>query len=363
MQPPPLQSLVFSSSFQKSKFVPSPTVDGEFIPFVPNYQKVPTNIRSTKVPFSSTTKDYFTTITTFRPIIPNLRQPNKLKHTVDYYRHENLMLPQHTHIINHKTSSIQISNPNINLSTASTTSTPMYSDNSKEEENKSTTDYSEFNDHFGPPSSYFDTKNKYENIENPFASPEFDFDKFLAGLRNEHLVPKIESKQLKKLEPNLKSTSPPKNTQPNEYYYYEYEEEDDDSPGMYETNDAPKKIYSSQIKPTIKVVPKTVADYYYEDEYDYPQKKISKSVNVSKNGEVKYSSKYQGKPLKLIITTQVPQTTSISTTTSVRPTNKKNVTRKNFTFSSTIITTLKPNFTTRQRLKLTLPTDDDKKLR
>ncbi|XP_044257341.1 uncharacterized protein LOC123006716 isoform X5 [Tribolium madens] len=370
LQPPPLQNPVFSSSYQKNNFVPSPLIDNEFKPFVPNYHKVPTHTVAKKVPFTSTSNDYFTAITTFRPIKPILREPNKLRHTIDYYRHKNLMLPQHTHIINHNTSSIQITNPNINLSTASTTSTPMYSDNSKEEENnKATAEYPDFPEQFfGPPASYFNTKNKYESIENPFANPHFDFDKFLSGLREEpsttvpNPVEKVESKP--------KSTIPPKTDQPNEYYYYEYEEDD---VGRYETNEAPKKIYSSQIKPTLKTLPKPINDYYYEEEYDYPQKNNNKPVNVSKNGEMKYSAKYQGKPLKVIKTTRVPQTA----TTSVRPTTKKLLTSETFASSSTVSsTTQKPKYTTRRKSKLTIPTtrpsrskqrqrltDDDKKVR
>ncbi|NP_001107799.1 chitin deacetylase 5 isoform B precursor [Tribolium castaneum] len=296
------------------------------------------------------------------------REPNKLKHTIDYYRHENLMLPQHTHIINHNTSSIKITNPNINLSTASTTSTPMYSDSSKEEEsNKATSDYPDFPEQFfGPPASYFNSKNKYESIENPFANPHFDFDKFLSGLREEPPTTTVSS-PVNKLKSKPKTTTPPK-TQPSDYYY-EYE---DDNEGRRESNDAPKKIYSSQIKPTLKTLPKPTNDYYYEEEYDYPQKNNNKPVNVSKNGEMKYSAKYQGKPLKAIKTTRVPQIA----TTSMRPTTKQFLTSETFASTSTVSsTTQKPKYTTRRKSKLTVPTtrsrskprqrltDDDKKIR
>ncbi|XP_064215275.1 chitin deacetylase 5 isoform X3 [Tribolium castaneum] len=368
LQPPPLQNPVFSSSYQKSNFVPSPLIDDEFKPFVPNYHIVPSHTVAKKVPFTSTSNDYFTAITTFRPVNPILREPNKLKHTIDYYRHENLMLPQHTHIINHNTSSIKITNPNINLSTASTTSTPMYSDSSKEEEsNKATSDYPDFPEQFfGPPASYFNSKNKYESIENPFANPHFDFDKFLSGLREEPPTTTVSS-PVNKLKSKPKTTTPPK-TQPSDYYY-EYE---DDNEGRRESNDAPKKIYSSQIKPTLKTLPKPTNDYYYEEEYDYPQKNNNKPVNVSKNGEMKYSAKYQGKPLKAIKTTRVPQIA----TTSMRPTTKQFLTSETFASTSTVSsTTQKPKYTTRRKSKLTVPTtrsrskprqrltDDDKKIR
>lgn len=40
-----------------------------------------------------------------------------------------------------------------------------------------------------PPSYFHESVNKYENIENPFADPNFDFDKFLARLRGDTYQP------------------------------------------------------------------------------------------------------------------------------------------------------------------------------
>lgn len=37
-----------------------------------------------------------------------------------------------------------------------------------------------------PPQNFYNPVNKYENIENPFADPNFDFDKFIERLRNGH---------------------------------------------------------------------------------------------------------------------------------------------------------------------------------
>jgi hypothetical protein len=321
-----------------------------------------------------------------------LKEP---KHTLGYYKTENnLMIPQHTHIINHNTSSVQISNPNINLASASTTVDPIYNDSSKVEDNldKTTSDYPEFNEHYGPPPSYFSAKNKYENIDNPFADPDFDFDQFLASLRDDpfeekpKLEPKLEPKpkvvsSVKVLESKPKPTTTVKNLPQNEYYYpkpkvvssvkvpeskpkptttvknlpqneYYYYEDDDDDEGRYETSQTPKKIYSSQIKPTTKDVTKPIDDYYYEEEYDYPQKSDNKHVNVSKNGEMKYSSKYHGKPVK------TTQTTTIHTTSTSRPTTKKILTSETYVsaYSTVSSTTQRPKYATRQRTKLTIPT-------
>ncbi|KAJ3622705.1 hypothetical protein MTP99_018990 [Tenebrio molitor] len=327
-----------------------------------------------------------------RPPLGKLKEP---KHTLGYYKTENnLMIPQHTHIINHNTSSVQISNPNINLASASTTVDPIYNDSSKVEDNldKTTSDYPEFNEHYGPPPSYFSTKNKYENIDNPFADPDFDFDQFLASLRDDpfeekpKLEPKLEPKpkvvsSVKVLESKPKPTTTVKNLPQNEYYYpkpkvvssvkvpeskpkptttvknlpqneYYYYEDDDDDEGRYETSQTPKKIYSSQIKPTTKDVTKPIDDYYYEEEYDYPQKSDNKHVNVSKNGEMKYSSKYHGKPVK------TTQTTTIYTTSTSRPTTKKILTSETYVsaYSTVSSTTQRPKYATRQRTKLTIPT-------
>ncbi|KAJ3639696.1 hypothetical protein Zmor_003040 [Zophobas morio] len=351
LQPPPVHT-PYSPAY-----VPSQLNDDDFRPFVPDYHKVPTHTIAKKEPFttifkSSTSSNFFTGVTTFRPPMPN-----KLKHSLNYYKHENnVMVPQHTHIINHNTSAVQITNPNIKL----TTTTPVYSELSKENE-----DNYEFNEFFGPPSSYFQSKNKYENIENPFASPDFDFDKFLANLREDPFEDKPKPTPTPEAKPTVtkkekvvvkpKTTLPPQNVQENEYYYYEEDEDEDE--GKYETSQTPKKIYSSQIKPTVKVTTKPVdEEYYYDDEYDYPQKSSVSPVNTSKNGELKYSAKYQGKPSKALKSTRLPQTTTVSTT--FRPTTKKILTSGTYMsiYSTASSTTQRPKYTTRQKIRLTLPT-------
>jgi hypothetical protein len=168
--------------------------------------------------------------------------------------------------------------------------------------------------------------------------------------QNEYYYPKPKVvSSVKVPESKPKPTTTVKNLPQNEYYYYE---DDDDDEGRYETSQTPKKIYSSQIKPTTKDVTKPVDDYYYEEEYDYPQKSDNKHVNVSKNGEMKYSSKYHGKPVK------TTQTTTIYTTSTSRPTTKKILTSETYVsaYSTVSSTTQRPKYATRQRTKLTIPT-------
>lgn len=374
----------------------------------------------------------------------------------------NNVVAQHSHNINHNISLTQPNNlnntPNINSNT----------ENSREvenEENKSA-EYPEFNEYFGPPSSYFSTNNKYEKVANPFADPDFDFDKFLTNVSNgqfkqmrekskpkpkqrliesslqpprlilssepklrtqitqaiqqkltpppepqpkvkiiqspkytipfkskfkpmivqairqttsvtpeNYITPKyitktypytpesqivsklpplknyalttlkpLHSKYYVPIESNLpsrhvehkpkinslaKTTSKPKfipltpneqtSTVPpsqNEYYYYDDNDEDKEIEKEKETVTHPttisptKKIYSSRIKPE----PKPNEDYYYEY-YDYPEEQETKSSNVNKSGEIKYSAKYQGKPAKISKTTRRPIATTLYTTT------------------------------------------------
>lgn len=68
--------------------------------------------------------------------------------------------------------------------------------NSKGEEKteEETTSYHEDEDdeeHFNPPPEFFRTESRYENIRNPFADPDFDFDKFLDRLRGPTPKPKV----------------------------------------------------------------------------------------------------------------------------------------------------------------------------
>lgn len=100
----------------------------------------------------------------------------------------NNVVAQHSHNINHNISLTQPNHLNNNLYAASsnTPTTNSNADNSREAENdeNKSAEYPEFNEYFGPPSSYFSTKNKYENVANPFADPDFDFDKFLTNVSN-----------------------------------------------------------------------------------------------------------------------------------------------------------------------------------
>lgn len=156
--------------------------------------------------------------------------------------------------------------------------------------------------------------NKYENYENPFANPNFNFDKFIENLRESHnkLVdePKTTTEKplhknhkpehsgisfdssqivLKTPVPSVVTTIKPKlvKTTPSDYYYY-----DDES------SEKPK-IYSSQIKVANSsasrvTTPKpSLDDEYYYEEYEYeeiPEEESEKTLN--KTDDVKYSSKY-----------------------------------------------------------------------
>lgn len=75
----------------------------------------------------------------------------------------------------------------------SSTPKSIYNNNkqSNNEDNENV-DYKVTDDFFGPPPSFFNNENKYENIENPFARPDFDFEKFLNNLRGTTPKPKVE---------------------------------------------------------------------------------------------------------------------------------------------------------------------------
>lgn len=62
-------------------------------------------------------------------------------------------------------------------------------DNEEDESGSSENDSSEsdFRPHFKPPYEFSHPNNKYADIANPFANPNFDFDAFLTKLRNDHL--------------------------------------------------------------------------------------------------------------------------------------------------------------------------------
>lgn len=257
---------------------------------------------------------------------------------MEYYDENYIVIPQYQS----NTSSVQISNPSIkSQSTAipSSTTQLQYNENDyydnydgKEKltasdtkkndysENEESEEYPQYNGRFGPPASYFEDKNKYENIENPFANPNFDFDSFLAKLSGETITPKPVEKVVPipvsvpifiPIPPPKVVTAPPtpkiNKNKPEYYYYYDDEEE------IRQEAKTPKKIYSSQIKPTGSPKPTikpAEEEYYYEEEYDYPEANVSdknyyrdgiklKPIAINKTGEpIKYSSKYQGKTLK-----------------------------------------------------------------
>ncbi|CAH0562127.1 unnamed protein product [Brassicogethes aeneus] len=189
-------------------------------------------------------------------------------------------------------------------------------------------------DYFKPPPTFYKTENKYANIENPFANPSFNYDKFLDSLRgpstttttvkpkaatqsyklqNEALLEKVRySPNSFNSKHSLKDVRTPvplldnklnltKSKVPvSDYYYYEYEDV------------GKPKIYSSQIKSHTKPVPKKPYieyEYYYE-EYDYPDSKEDAKNNST---EMKYSARYQD-----IIGKKLNKTEPISSTLKVK---------------------------------------------
>lgn len=184
-------------------------------------------------------------------------------------------------------------------------------------------------DYFRPPPSFYKTENKYEHIKNPFASPDFNYDKFLDGLRgttttsttvkprtvatkahvfmNEPITEKVvvnKQTEVRTVPFNVNKTNVTKHVNSkvpvSDYYYYEYEDVS-----------KPKKIYSSQIKSNQKVKKPIDYEYYYED-YEYPDTKEAQKTHTQddkNSGEIKYSARYQEKPPK-----KVPDVTTTTTT-------------------------------------------------
>lgn len=266
----------------------------------------------------------------------------------------------------------------------SSTPKSIYNNNkqSNNEDNENV-DYKVTDDFFGPPPSFFNNENKYENIENPFARPDFDFEKFLNNLRGTTPKPKVEIVTVKLLNAEnvtikpkivpLITVSSKKKIPISEYYYDEYE--DDVEPT--------KKTYSSQLKANInkknnivvttnkKPLDNDEYEYYYDDEYIEPKKsslpnrnyyyydyedqlnKQKLNNNSNKNGNIKYSAKYQENipntkttPNQIIIPKQ-------TVTTTLRPivyTTKRYTISSNNTITST---TPKIVYTVRQKIKST----------
>lgn len=273
----------------------------------------------------------------------------------------------------------------------SSTPKSIYSNKSNGEDDEEKDEYKTNEDYFGPPPSYFKNENRYENIENPFARPDFDFEKFLNSLRGSTQKPKLEnapSNLLKSETVTIKPKNVPliavsnKHKLPvSEYYYDEYE--DDIVPT--------KKTYSSQSKANVNVNTKTnnivvttnkkplddEYEYYYDDDYteqkkgslpnnknnyyyyeyaDDPLKrqKINNNNNTIRIGNVKYSAKYQEEIPNTKTTPNQIISPKHSVPTTIRPntvyTTKRYTTHTNNTITST---TPKIVYTVRQKSKST----------
>ncbi|XP_030748310.1 uncharacterized protein LOC115876616 isoform X2 [Sitophilus oryzae] len=214
----------------------------------------------------------------------------------------------------------------------------------KEGESTNTTTTYEYQNHdhddedLGPPPSFYSIKNKYEDIYNPFADPEFDFDNFLRKLGSTTTTTTTSTTTT-----TTTTTPRPKITEikflPQQDLKHIFTDQYNNqrqaqaassvtinyrdllkllqpaTPNPVKTtndfaNDkiiqslADKK-YSSQIKSgnNTLLAPKVAApveyEYYYE-EYDYPDPNSSSSnvakLSNSSKTDVKYSARYQDKP-------------------------------------------------------------------
>lgn len=137
-----------------------------------------------------------------------------------------------------------------------------------------------------PPPFFYKSTNKYENIKNPFADPNFDFDKFISKVRGEEIQ---SSKQ---------------------------ETTEDKFQAIVAQNDSKGKLIHSKIHPIIdlrtpvafsspsnkkkvNVKPPLEEDYYYDDEEDEIYDKLKKQQTNSTKPTFPIS-----KPLPISSTTQ-----------------------------------------------------------
>ena len=172
-------------------------------------------------------------------------------------------------------------------------------------------------------------QNVYDNI-NPFAAPDFDFDKFLERFRqNHHSQPvSLTTKRPYHYQKTWTTTGKPKTTTPNDYYY-----DDDDYEIDINKSKHPQvktsKFVSTTIRPRKLTTSKYDDEYYYVDEEDYdeittvsPKQSTNKTVPTI-NGDVKYSAKYREPLHNIPYATTDRVTTTTSQTYTVRQMTKR----------------------------------------
>lgn len=177
-----------------------------------------------------------------------------------------------------------------------------HEEDDKEEVNKETYDVNDIKPSFPPPPDYYlKPVNKYENIENPFADPNFDFDKFLERLREGHNYhaqhpkpieneskPKPITYQTNKFGPDnvdlrkpvaFSSPAPKDTKKPSEDDYY-YDDEIEEKPKKYKEDK--QKVNT---KPEVKPKPKDQKKEEFEDDEEYEYYDDYEYVPVSKPNE------------------------------------------------------------------------------
>lgn len=211
LSPPPVQNHNQKSVFKPSH--PQTNSSDEFKPFVPNY-KVNTQTRGSNADSNSqnnknlhsspsnydknysyftigqsakgpeqkekvTLQPAFSNIVTKQETVKEYNSPNNSSRTVTSHEHT--------------TETVTKSHPKTETSTAESVGSDYDAEEAQnpkgeeeeisEEESSSDIDEEDEEEHFNPPPEFFRTESRYENIRNPFADPDFDFDKFLDKLR------------------------------------------------------------------------------------------------------------------------------------------------------------------------------------
>ncbi|KAL1493380.1 hypothetical protein ABEB36_011444 [Hypothenemus hampei] len=189
----------------------------------------------------------------------------------------------------------------------------------------------------GPPPSFFEEKNKYADIVNPFEDPNFDFDRFLEKLGSTTTSSTTSTTTTTTFKPIiipqvLEESRPVKianeqevleiTTRFNDFIVVPREDILDDAEIIRPATPAPepivkpvsedliddydeergasnKKIYSSKINNPPATTTNSIPEYeYYWEEYEYPESNITETVkppsrnNNSDVPSVKYSAKY-----------------------------------------------------------------------
>lgn len=194
MQFQPLTENTYKSHTKRINFNPSAQISNneeEFHPFTPSYQK------SSNYQYIAFGKYADTPRTSTSRYVDNYtprtnkinRYPIKYKQSPvlilqgDYSQIEPLTVPNQSQ---KQDKNNQITQALVSPYTETTNTTEELQDKSEDSTNHESTEsannetlYNAEYDHFQPPPEFFKSENKYANIKNPFANPNFDFDEFL----------------------------------------------------------------------------------------------------------------------------------------------------------------------------------------